>query len=90
MSTENLLVEIGEDFVAAITLNRPKELNTFNTHLARELVAALEELDQQARTVSSSLRGQVKHFVPASMSRNFSVKPPWNTGPGSRTWKNRW
>lgn len=62
MSTEDLLVEIGEDFVAAITLNRAKELNTFNTHLARELVAALEELDQQARTRVIILKGAGKAF----------------------------
>jgi len=90
MSTENLLVDIGEDFVATITLNRPKELNTFNTHLARELVSALEELDQDVRARVIILKGEGKAFCAASTSRNFSIKPPWNTGPGSETWKNRW
>jgi enoyl-CoA hydratase/carnithine racemase len=48
MSYENLLTEIGDDFVADITLNRPDQLNTFNTPLAGELVQALEELDAAA------------------------------------------
>jgi len=61
MSTENILVDIGEDYVAAITLNRPKELNTFNTHLARELVSALEELDQDARARVIILKGGCLH-----------------------------
>ena len=33
MSYENIIVEIGDDFVAEITLNRPSSLNTFNIPL---------------------------------------------------------
>ena len=39
MTYENLIVEIGDDFVGEITLNRPEQLNTFNTPLAGELSA---------------------------------------------------
>ena len=38
MNYEHLLVEIGADFVGEITLNRPEQLNAFNTPLAGELV----------------------------------------------------
>ena len=41
MTYENLIVDIGDDFVGEITLNRPEQLNTFNTPLAG-VVFALE------------------------------------------------
>ena len=47
MSFENILVDVGDDFVATITLNRPEQLNTFNEPLAGELARALDELDAQ-------------------------------------------
>ena len=74
MSAENLLVEIGEDFVSAITLNRPKELNTFNTHLASELVAALKELDQQAPARVIILKGAGKAFCAGIDIKEFFDK----------------
>ncbi len=49
MSYENLTVEIGDDFVSSITLNRPKNLNTFNVPLATELNQALQALDSETR-----------------------------------------
>ena len=52
MTYENLIVEIGADFVGEITLNRPEQLNTFTTSLAGELVQAFKELDAQT-TVQS-------------------------------------
>ena len=47
MGYANIIVEIGDDFVAEITLNRPESLNTFNVPLARELDQALQELDAE-------------------------------------------
>ncbi len=41
MTYDNLIVDIGPDFVGEITLNRPEQLNTFNTPLAGELAQAL-------------------------------------------------
>ena len=44
MQYENIIVEIGEDFVASITLNRPQQFNTFSTPLAIELDQALKDM----------------------------------------------
>jgi enoyl-CoA hydratase/carnithine racemase len=90
MTYENLMVEIGNDFVAEITLNRPEQLNTFNTPLAGELVQAFEELDTQTTVRVIILKGRAKRFAPASTLTNLPAKPPWSTRPGSNTWRNRW
>ncbi len=62
MTYENLRVEIGADFVGEITLNRPEQLNTFNTPLAGELVQALKELDAQTTVRVIILKGAGKAF----------------------------
>jgi enoyl-CoA hydratase/carnithine racemase len=62
MSYENLIIEIGDDFVGEITLNRPEQLNTFNTPLAGELVQALLELDAQTTVRVILLKGAGKAF----------------------------
>lgn len=62
MTYENLMVEIGDDFVGEITLNRPDQLNTFNTPLAGELVQALEEMDAQTTVRVILLKGAGKAF----------------------------
>ncbi len=62
MSYENLLTEIGDDFVAEITLNRPEQLNTFNTPLAGELVQALTELDSETKVRVIIVKGAGKAF----------------------------
>ncbi len=36
MSYENIIVEIGDDFVAEITLNRPSSLNTISAFLGKQ------------------------------------------------------
>ncbi|MFC1880606.1 enoyl-CoA hydratase-related protein [Thermodesulfobacteriota bacterium] len=66
MSYENLLTEIGDDFVADITLNRPDQLNTFNTPLAGELVQALEELDADTNVRVIIVKGAGKAFYAAA------------------------
>jgi enoyl-CoA hydratase/carnithine racemase len=52
MSYESIIVETGDDFVAANTLNRPATLNTFNGSLAagleRETRAWAAELAQRS------------------------------------------
>ena len=62
MTYDNLMVEIGDDFVGEITLNRPEQLNTFNTPLAAELVQALKELDGQTTVRVIILKGAGKAF----------------------------
>jgi enoyl-CoA hydratase/carnithine racemase len=48
MDYQDLVVEICDDFVGVITLNRPDRLNTFSTAMACELVGALEALEQES------------------------------------------
>ncbi len=62
MSYENIIVEIGDDAVAEITLNRPSNLNTFNIPLATELRQALEALDSEKQARVIILKGAGKAF----------------------------
>jgi enoyl-CoA hydratase/carnithine racemase len=62
MAFENLQVNIGEDFVAELVLNRPQQLNTFNSPMAAELVQALRQLDEDATARVIVLKGAGKAF----------------------------
>lgn len=62
MSPSPVLVEIGDDFVADITLNRPDQLNTFTFDLARELIRALHELDADDRVRVMVIKGAGRAF----------------------------
>ena len=62
MGDKNVLVEIGDDSVAEITLNRPNNLNTFNIPLATELSQALEELDSEKQARVIIIKGAGKAF----------------------------
>lgn len=62
MDYENLIVEIGVDYVAQITLNRPEQFNTFNTPLATELDQALQQLDKNGRVRVIIIKGAGKAF----------------------------
>lgn len=62
MNYEYLLVEMGDDLVATITLNRPKELNAFNTAMATELDLALRELEGDDRVRVIILKGAGRAF----------------------------
>ena len=62
MNYEAVIVETGKDFVAEITLNRPKQLNTFNTPLAAELEQALHELDADENVRVIIVKGAGKAF----------------------------
>lgn len=62
MEYKHLIVDVGEDFVASITLNRPQALNTFTTPLAKELDHALKALDADAGVRALILKGAGKNF----------------------------
>ncbi|ROQ90829.1 enoyl-CoA hydratase-related protein [Desulfosoma caldarium] len=62
MTYETLLVEMGADYVATITLNRPNQLNTFTTPLAEELSRALKTLDADPAVRVVIIKGAGKHF----------------------------
>jgi enoyl-CoA hydratase/carnithine racemase len=62
VESESVVVEIGDDAVAVVTLNRPDHLNTFNTPLAEQLDAAFRELDGDGRVRVIILRGAGRVF----------------------------
>ena len=62
MSQSPVLVEIGDDFVADITLNRPDQLNTFTYDLAQTLIRVLGELDVDDRVRVMVLKGAGRGF----------------------------
>lgn len=62
MSHTHLLTEIGDRFVGVITLNRPEQLNTFNSQLAGELARALKEMDVDPAVRVVLLKGAGKAF----------------------------
>jgi enoyl-CoA hydratase/carnithine racemase len=62
MTYQSLKVEHLDESIAEITLNRPDQLNTFNTVLATELHDALEVLDQDNRVRVIVVKGSGKAF----------------------------
>ena len=62
MADQNVIVEVGDDYVAVVTLNRPKEFNTFNSPLAKELERALKELDENPKVRVVIIKGAGKAF----------------------------
>jgi len=62
MNYEKLIVEIGEKYVAEVTLNRPENLNTFDSTMAGELDDALIELDARKNVRVVLLKGAGKAF----------------------------
>jgi enoyl-CoA hydratase/carnithine racemase len=60
--TYKTIVIDQEDHVGIITLNRPKQLNTFSTELGRELNQALIELDNNQEIRVVVIRGEGKAF----------------------------
>ncbi len=62
MSYQTLLCETGEDHVAVITLNRPLQLNTFNSVMAVELNQALLALDADHDVRAIIIKGAGRAF----------------------------
>jgi enoyl-CoA hydratase/carnithine racemase len=62
MQYEKVIVETGEKYVAEVTLNRPENLNTFDSTMAGELYDALLELDAQKNVRVVLLKGAGKAF----------------------------
>ena len=62
MENGYILVETGEDHICRITLNRPENLNTFNTPMARELEHVLRAADNDEMVRVILLKGAGKAF----------------------------
>jgi len=71
---ESILVDIGDDFVAEITLNRPDSLNTFNDPLALELERAFGELDGMPEVRVVIVKGAGRAFCAGIDVGNFFNK----------------
>ncbi len=61
MAYETVLVDVSE-YIGTITLNRPEQMNTFNSILAREFVAALQEMEDDSEVRVVVVKGQGKAF----------------------------
>ena len=59
---EHLIVEKSTTFVGSITLNRPEQLNTFNSPMAAELAEALVSLDADQAVRVVIVKGAGKAF----------------------------
>ncbi len=62
MGYENIVVRVGDDYVAEITLNRPNQLNTFTLGLAKELDRALWEVEADTKVRVVLIKGEGKAF----------------------------
>jgi len=62
MAYEQVIVKIYENYVGEITLNRPDNLNTFNSQMANELLEALGELDAGKNVRVILLKGAGRSF----------------------------
>lgn len=62
MSYEHLITEINDRYVGIIALNRPDQLNTFNSPLAQELFEALISMDQDPKVRVILIKGEGKAF----------------------------
>ena len=62
MDYKYILTKINDDYTGEITLNRPENLNTFNTSMAKELDQALREFDSEASVRVIVLKGAGKSF----------------------------
>jgi enoyl-CoA hydratase/carnithine racemase len=73
MDDKSVIVE-QTDHLGTITLNRPKELNTFNPPLARELDQAFKDLESNENVRVVILKGAGKVFCAGIDVKDFSGK----------------
>ena len=62
MKYEKVIVEVGQNHVAEVTLNRPEQLNALDSQMAEELYQALIELDADPKVRVVLLKGAGKSF----------------------------
>ncbi len=74
MSYENILISVEDDLVAQITLNRPRNMNTFTVAMAQELTQALNQLDGDDQVRVILLKGAGKAFCAGIDISDFAGK----------------
>jgi enoyl-CoA hydratase len=62
MAFENIIVDVN-DYIATITLNRPKAMNALNGPMLRELCTALEQADTNEKVRCIIITGSEKAFA---------------------------
>lgn len=62
MAYEHIKADINDRYVGIITLNRPEQLNTFNSPLAQELFEVLTSMDLDSKVRVILLKGAGKAF----------------------------
>ena len=70
------MVEIWENYVAEITLNRPENLNTFDSRMAEELYDALSTLDDDRNVRVILIKGAGRAFCAGIDVNELSGKTP--------------
>ena len=73
---ENIIVDVLDSHVALLTLNRPDEMNTFNTPMAGELDQALKVLDRDPRVRVILVRGAGRAFCAGIDVNELEGKTP--------------
>jgi enoyl-CoA hydratase/carnithine racemase len=76
MAYTHLLTEVNDRFVGIITLNRPEQLNTFNSLLAEELVNALLAVDADPEVRVILVKGAGKAFCAGIDVNELADKSP--------------
>ncbi|MEX1297512.1 MAG: enoyl-CoA hydratase-related protein [Desulfotignum sp.] len=76
MALQDILVTTPADHVGTITLNRPEQMNTFSTRMARELNQALLELDADPGVRVILLKGEGKAFCAGIDVNELAGKTP--------------
>lgn len=73
MNYENILVDKKENYIALVTINRPKSLNALNAKIITELSQSLDELeaDTTVRVIIITGSGE-KSFVAGADIKEFS------------------
>ena len=76
MSYTHILTEVSDKFVGTITLNRPEQLNTFNSQLAIDLAQALEAMEADPKVRVILLKGAGKAFCAGIDVNELEGKSP--------------
>ena len=76
MAFQDILVTTPADHVGTITLNRPEQMNTFSTRMARELNQALLELDADPGVRVILVKGAGKAFCAGIDVTELAGKTP--------------
>ena len=76
MNYEEVIVEIGQNHVAEVTLYRPEHLNTFSSTMAGELYDALTKLDDEKDVRVIMLKGAGKAFCAGIDVTELAGKTP--------------